>query len=316
MTDDDSAMLHNKAMIVNNLSMLVKHKCMISADLGGKETVLTAIVAINHKEGTLILDYGSSDYLNKKLLTAPHVKFSTGLNGTQVAFTGEKITLIKYEGTPAFSMPIPSSLFWYNRREYYRVNTPIMLPSVCEIALAPPTEDSRKEHITAYQNAIEIIKAQLIANIQKELVAEQQAFIKVYSKLSVESKIKAKLERQKLEAEREANPIAPEERLLNLIRLDLHDISLSGFSMTNYNEAFSFFLMPNTIYENCTLIMPGHGEVSVSFEIMMKRRVETRKIGEFAELVGIKFIKLKQSVESSILRYIQDLERQSGVLNI
>ena len=49
---------------------------------------------------------------------------------------------------------------------------------------------------------------------------------------------------------------------------------------------------------------------------MMKRRVETRKIGEFAELVGIKFIKLKQSVESSILRYIQDLERQSGVLNI
>ena len=62
--------------------------------------------------------------------------------------------------------------------------------------------------------------------------------------------------------------------------------------------------------------MPGHCEVSVSFEIMMKRRVETRKIGEFAELVGIKFIKLKQSVESSILRYIQDLERQSGVLNI
>ena len=67
MENDDSAMLHNRAMIINNLSMLVKHKCMIGANLGGKDSLLTAIIAINHKEGTLVLDYGASDFLNKKL---------------------------------------------------------------------------------------------------------------------------------------------------------------------------------------------------------------------------------------------------------
>lgn len=315
MDNDDSAMLHNRAMILNNLSMLVKHKCMISASLGGKDTVLTAIVAINHKDGTLILDYGSSDYLNKRLVSVPHVKFSTIFNGIQVAFTADKITLVKYDGEPAFSMPIPNSLYWYNRREYYRVNTPMMNPSVCEITLPAPKKDSTKAYIQDYNNACNVIKEQLTAKIQKELVTEQQAFIKAYGKMSVENKIKAKLERQKLEAERENNPPVPEERLLNLISLELHDVSLSGFSMMNYTEAFSCFLEPHTIYENCTLIMPVHGEVIVSFEIMMKRQVETRKMGEFAELIGIKLMTLKHTAESTVLRYIQDIERQSGVLN-
>jgi len=316
MDNDDSAMLHNKAMIINNLSMLVKHKCMISASLGGKESLLTAIIAINHKDGTMILDFSASDYLNKKLISTPHVKFSTGFNGIQVAFTGDKISLVKYEGEPAFLMQIPSSLYWYNRREYYRVNTPIMNPSICEFALKEPQEDSPGDYKQAYIAATGVIKAGLMAEIQAERVAEQQAFVKAYGKMSVESKIKAKLERQQIEAEWDANPPQPEERLLNLIRLHLHDISLSGFSVTNYNEVFSHFLTRNTVYENCNFIMPGHGEVNVSFEIMMKRKIETRKIGEFAELVGTRFLNMKQGAESTVLRYIQDIERQSGVLNI
>jgi c-di-GMP-binding flagellar brake protein YcgR len=316
MDNDDSAMIHNKAMITSNLSMLVKHKCMISANLGGKESLLTAIVAVNHKEGTMILDYGSSEHLNKKLITIPHVKFSTGFNGIQVAFTGEKITKVKYEGSDAFLMAIPHSLFWYNRREYYRVNTPIMNPSICEFALKEPTEESSVEYKQAYTIATNIIKKDLLAQLQAEIAAEQQAFIKAYAKMSVENKIKAKIERQKFEEEREANPPQPDERLLNLIRLSLHDISLSGFSVTNNREEFSFFLTRETIFENVNLIMPDFGEVLVSFEIMMKRHIEANKIGEFSELVGVKFLKMKQGTESSILRYIQEIERQSGVLNL
>ncbi len=316
MDNDDSAMIHNKAMITSNLSMLVKHKCMISANLGGKESLLTAIVAVNHKDGTMILDYGASEHLNKKLLTTPHVKFTTGFNGIQVAFTGEKITKIKYEGSDAFLMAIPGSLYWFNRREYYRVNTPIMNPSICEFALKEPTEESSADYRQAYAVAISVIKEGLLAQLQAEMVSEQQAFIKAYAKMSVESKIKAKIERQKIEEEREANPPQPDERLLNLIRLNLHDISLSGFSVTNHNEEFSFFLTRGTIFENANLIMPGFGEVSVSFEIMMKRQIEAHKVGEFAELVGVKFQKMKQGAESAVLRYIQEIERQSGVLNL
>ena len=58
---DDSAMIHNRAMIVNNLALLVKNKCNLSVALGGKETLLTVLLAINHQDGTVVLDYGSSD---------------------------------------------------------------------------------------------------------------------------------------------------------------------------------------------------------------------------------------------------------------
>lgn len=63
--------------------------------------------------------------------------------------------------------------------------------------------------------------------------------------------------------------------------------------------------------------MPGNGKVTATLKIMMKRTIEARKItAGFSELVGIKFIDLKQTEESMVLRYIQDVERQSGVLNI
>lgn len=315
MDNDDSAMLHNKAMIINNLSLLVKNKCMVSADLGGKESVLTALIAVNHKENTIILDYGSSEHLNKRLLAHSHVKFSTVFNGIQVAFVADKITKVKYQKEDAFQISIPNSLYWYNRREYYRVNVPIMNPGICEIALKEPPEEASLEYKQSYKNATALIYEGLMAQIQADLVAEQQEFIKAYNKMSVESKIKAKQERLKLEEERAANPPQPEERLLNLIRLNMHDISLSGFSVKNFHEEFSFFLTRGTIYENVNLVLPNFGNVEVGFEIMMKRPIEAHKMGEFAELVGVKFLPMRQGAESTVLRYIQEIERQSGILN-
>lgn len=315
MDNDDSAMLHNKAMIINNLSLLVKNKCMVSANLGGKESVLTALIAVNHKENTMILDYGSSEHLNKRLLAHSHVKFSTVFNGIQVAFTAEHVKKIKYQGDDAFQIPLPNSLYWYNRREYYRVNVPIMTPGICEIALKEPPEEASLEYKQAYKNATSLIFERLMAQIQSDLVTEKQEFVKAYNKMSVENKIKAKQERLKLEEERAANPPQPEERLLNLIRLNMHDVSLSGFSVKNFNEEFSFFLTRGTIYENVSLVLPNFGIVEVGFEIMLKRQIETHKIGEFAELVGAKFLPMRQASESTVLRYIQEIERQSGILN-
>ncbi len=315
MDNDDSAMLHGKAMITNNLSMLVKNKCMVSANLGGKDSLLTAIIAIDHKDGTLTLDYGASDFLNKKMVSTPNVRFTTTFNGIQVAFTAGKITKVRYKGEDAFVTPIPNSLYWYNRREYYRVNTPIMNPTFCDITLTVPSDNTPVEYKRAYDAATAVIKSQLEAKIQAELLAEQQAFIKAYAKMSVESKIKAKLERQKLEAEREANPIVPDEDLINIIRLPLHDISLSGCSMTNYNQEFSYFLTLGTICESVTLVTPNEAEIPIEFEVMMKRTDSMHKAGEFAELVGVKFANLRHSAESAVMRHVQDIERQSGIMN-
>ncbi len=77
---------------------------------------------------------------------------------------------------------------------------------------------------------------------------------------------------------------------INLIHFQLFDISMSGCSILNHNEVFSYFLMPHKIYENCRIVMPNSDEIIVSFEIMTQRNIECYDAHEFNEIIGLKFI--------------------------
>jgi c-di-GMP-binding flagellar brake protein YcgR len=314
MSDDDSAMLRNRAMIVNNLAMLVKNKCNVSASLGGKETLLTVLIAINHKEGTIVLDYGSSAYLNKKLLAVKNPKFNTVFNGIQVAFHVDQVTIGKFKGADCFMIDIPDSLYWYNRREYYRVDTPTLNPAYIEIEIAEPEEDAKLEYKEAYALATAKIQQKLLAAIQEEIAEEQQAWQRAYQKMTIDSKIKAKRERAIFEEEREANPVVPDPKLARMVRLNLSDISMSGCKLINSDPEFSYFLQEQTIFDDRPFVMP-HVTVDVSFKVLSVRLGVAFRAEDFEELVGVAFLDIPQSIEGAILRYVQDIERQSGLLN-
>jgi c-di-GMP-binding flagellar brake protein YcgR len=314
MSDDDSAMLRNRAMIVNNLAMLVKNKCNVSASLGGKETLLTVLIAINHKEGTIVLDYGSSAYLNKKLLAVKNPKFNTVFNGIQVAFHVDQVTIGKFKGADCFMIDIPDSLYWYNRREYYRVDTPTLNPAYIEIEIAEPEEDAKLEYKEAYALATAKIQQKLLAAIQEEIAEEQQAWQRAYQKMTIDSKIKAKRERAIFEEEREANPVVPDPKLARIIRLNLSDISMSGCKLINSDPEFSYFLQEQTIFDDRPFVMP-HVTVDVSFKVLSVRLGVAFRAEDFEELVGVTFLDIPQSIEGAVLRYVQDIERQSGLLN-
>ncbi|MFI3216455.1 MAG: flagellar brake protein [Methylococcales bacterium] len=314
MSDDDSAMLRNRAMIVNNLAMLVKNKCNVSASLGGKETLLTVLIAINHKEGTIVLDYGSSAYLNKKLLAVKNPKFNTVFNGIQVAFHVDQVTIGKFKGADCFMIDIPDSLYWYNRREYYRVDTPTLNPAYIEIEIAEPEEDAKLEYKEAYALATAKIQQKLLAAIQEEIAEEQQAWQRAYQKMTIDSKIKAKRERAIFDEEREANPVMPDPKLARMVRLNLSDISMSGCKLINTDPEFSFFLQEQAIFDDRPFVMP-HVTVEVSFKILSVRLGVAFRAEDFEELVGVTFLDIPQSIEGAVLRYVQDIERQSGLLN-
>jgi c-di-GMP-binding flagellar brake protein YcgR len=301
-------------MIVNNLAMLVKNKCNVSASLGGKETLLTVLIAINHKEGTIVLDYGSSAYLNKKLLAVRNPKFNTVFNGIQVAFHVDQVTIGKFKGADCFMIDIPDSLYWYNRREYYRVDTPTLNPAYIEIEIAEPEEDAKLEYKEAYALATAKIQQKLLAAIQEEIAEEQQAWQRAYQKMTIDSKIKAKRERAIFEEEREANPVVPDPKLARIIRLNLSDISMSGCKLINSDPEFSYFLQEQTIFDDRPFVMP-HVTVEVSFKILSVRLGVAFRAEDFEELVGVTFLDIPQSIEGAILRYVQDIERQSGLLN-
>ncbi len=311
-------MIYNRALMANNLAILAKNKTMITVSLGGKDTILTALIDVNLKTGVIIFDTSPSEKLNTKLLslTRRGIKFSTVFNGIQVAFTGKSVRQGKFSGFDTFVMPFPASLYWLDRRGAFRVNAPKTINTASiSIAIAPPDEKSKAEYKVYYEKAIIKIRQQLVQKIEDEYIEEQAKFEKAYAAMLPEEKKIAQLERDKYEEELKRNPILPDENLVNVIQLKLFDISITGCSAINIDDVFSYFLNVKSLCDYCTLYMPDQGVAEVTLEIMTKRNFELDPENEYEkketleELVGFKFIEPKQSAESDIFIYIQALDR-------
>jgi c-di-GMP-binding flagellar brake protein YcgR len=134
MSDISSFSIQNPKQIVSHLSMLIKNKCLIGARFGeSNESYITTLLAIDEKANVLYLDYGPKEDLNQRILRTSKIHFDTTFSGIDVSFVGSNLKTATRKGETVFSMPIPRSLFWMQRREYFRVKVPLTNPSYCQI---------------------------------------------------------------------------------------------------------------------------------------------------------------------------------------
>jgi flagellar brake protein len=138
MKNEDSFIIKNPTYIINHLSLLAKSKSLISAHIDN-ESFLTTLIEVSKEHNAIILDYGPNEALNQKVL-ANNILFKTEYQGIQVAFSGNKISKIRYDGEPAFMMPMPSSIHWQELRQYYRVKSPLSKESFCQFHLPDQEE--------------------------------------------------------------------------------------------------------------------------------------------------------------------------------
>ncbi|MEI6335916.1 MAG: flagellar brake protein [Methylococcaceae bacterium] len=140
--------IQNQRQISNSLSSLIKNKCLLSVSIDNcGETYITTLLSIDEKNHTLVLDYGPSEQLNHRILSVKEVRFDTQYRGIKVWFTGASLKKTTYKGDPAFIMPIPNTLFWMERRSYYRVKMPLSNISICHLI---GEEDSEPINIKVY----------------------------------------------------------------------------------------------------------------------------------------------------------------------
>jgi len=100
----------------------------------GNDLILTTIIDVSLEDG-VVLDYGASEALNRKLLNASKIIFITSQDKVRVQFTASDVEKISYEGRPAFKIRLPDSLIKLQRREYFRLATPISKPLACTFPL-------------------------------------------------------------------------------------------------------------------------------------------------------------------------------------
>ena len=101
----------------------------------GTEVIVTAIVHVDADSNSIIFDCAATDTANHRLTEAPRIYFESTLNRISIQFSSTGISRTTYLGAPALVCAIPSSLIRLQRREYYRINTPITAPIICELTV-------------------------------------------------------------------------------------------------------------------------------------------------------------------------------------
>lgn len=130
-------MLRTPAEVQIVLRGLFDHVSQITVFFNeGKDMLLTTLAKIGNDH--LILDYGPSSEINRKALEAEkHFCVST-LEKVRVQFILRGFAKVEHEGRAAFRCTLPEELLRLQRREYYRLITPIMRPLKCTIPIPLP----------------------------------------------------------------------------------------------------------------------------------------------------------------------------------
>ncbi len=94
----------------------------------GAEVFITSILEVDEQNDEVIIDTTPTQTANQRLLESGRVSFDGLLDKISIQFFTPKLTAVTFEGRPAFQFALPNSLIRLQRREYYRINTPVSNP--------------------------------------------------------------------------------------------------------------------------------------------------------------------------------------------
>lgn len=106
----------------------------------GSGQFISKILEVNPEE--LIMDFGSQEYENNAVQRAGKVTVTAETHGAKVEFTLTKLSTGDFQALPAFITPLPETLWFIQRREYFRISAPLHPAYFCK-ALMPDKSEIR-----------------------------------------------------------------------------------------------------------------------------------------------------------------------------
>lgn len=125
--DDDRYGLHGQMEIRALLHDLLHARQAISVEYGERrESLLTTLLSVG-REG-FVFDFGVDPASSDRLLAEKRLRFSCRPDGILVRFDATAPQRVAWENGVACWVPLPQRIVRLQRREYFRVNTPIAKP--------------------------------------------------------------------------------------------------------------------------------------------------------------------------------------------
>ena len=130
--DEGRFRIESRVEVAYILRALMKSNALVTAYFNrGKEFVVTAVLELDDR-GFVILGSGSNPELNERLLRSGEINVVSSQDGVRVQFAAGEVEAVSFEGRLAFRIPMPAALLKLQRREFYRLATPLVQPLRCE----------------------------------------------------------------------------------------------------------------------------------------------------------------------------------------
>jgi c-di-GMP-binding flagellar brake protein YcgR len=144
-THDDSLMenwhdfeIDSRREIVSLLRAIGEKNQLIRMLVRGEADVcVTSILDIDPDTNSLYFDCSIDPEQNRRILEASRLSFETTLDRIRILFTTEGAEETTYDGGKALQVAIPPSLIRLQRREFYRMPTPVSNPVRATIPIPP-----------------------------------------------------------------------------------------------------------------------------------------------------------------------------------
>jgi c-di-GMP-binding flagellar brake protein YcgR len=125
-------LLHSPREILTVLRQVVAQGDLVTVYFNsGKDFLLTTLLAVNDRE--IVLDRGSNADMNRRALEVGKLFCITRHDKVKLQFILTSVRETRYEERGVFTAPLPETLLRLQRREYFRLHTPIARPLICRI---------------------------------------------------------------------------------------------------------------------------------------------------------------------------------------
>lgn len=133
-TDVNQFELTSSFDIAHTLRQLMNRREMVAVYFNqGAQFTLTTIIDVDAKQQTFTIDQSGSADINRKLAQSERNIFVSTPDGIKHQFVCGKLKECKHGGSSAFQTTLPQSLIKLQRREFFRIATPITNPLKCRI---------------------------------------------------------------------------------------------------------------------------------------------------------------------------------------
>jgi c-di-GMP-binding flagellar brake protein YcgR len=135
--------IHNPRAISRYLAQSVNNGDLYTVHFRGQQFV-TCLLEVDAHENALIFDSSQIKDENAALIAATRSRFRGQSSGVNVEFDLSSVRATKFEGRSALMSTLPSVLFYIQRRQFFRVNTPIINPFHCSGTMLLSHGDERE----------------------------------------------------------------------------------------------------------------------------------------------------------------------------